>query len=217
MSSAAPRVGHVDDARDWTLFGDDPEGDAVWYLHRQEREQGADVTMRCGLFRVAPVASELTLPYHETIVTIRGEGRTGVGDREVEIEPGRLLFLEKGATARFAPASTNLEFIVVVEVDGETPPTVGIAAFDGAAPTAVGGALATPELRAGTVELAAGEHDEARDGDRAFYVAAGEGVLHGPDGSAVAVRTGTFGFVPRGSAVRWTVDDPLRLLVSEVR
>lgn len=62
MSAAfEPLVAHVDDERTWTEFGDD----AVWYLHKQTTEEGAAATMRCGLFRVAPAPSELTLPYHE--------------------------------------------------------------------------------------------------------------------------------------------------------
>ncbi|MDR9370580.1 hypothetical protein Q5424_15900, partial [Conexibacter sp. JD483] len=135
MSAPQPPVAHVDDEREWTEFGDD----AVWYLHEQTTAEGAAATVRCGLFRVAPAPSQLTLPYHETIVTLAGEGTTTVGGQAVEIAPGRQLFLEAGAAATFAPRSLNVEFITVVEAAGGD-------AASGAAGDAAAGAAPAPAL-----------------------------------------------------------------------
>lgn len=222
MSAAAqqPLVAHVDDAREWTEFGDGPDGDAVWYLHRQTTQEGAAATLRCGLFRVAPVASELTLPYHETIVTLAGEGRTTAGDRAVEIAPGRQLFVEAGTTASFAPRTANLEFITVVEVGGtadELPaPATGLAVLDDAAPAALHTAAPAPKIGAGTVRLAVGEHDERHACDRTLCVLDGEGELLLDDGTRRQVRAGTIAFLPRGRDVRWQVRRTLRAFVTEV-
>lgn len=213
-----PLVGHVDDERTWTEFGDD----AVWYLHKQTIEEGAAATMRCGLFRVAPAPAELTLPYHETIVTLAGEGVTAVGDQAVEIAPGRQLFLEAGATASFAPRTANVEFITVIEMGdaagaAATGPATGIAVLDGAEPALLNTAATAPAVTAGTVRFDAGEHDERSDADRSVVVLEGEGELLLPDGSARQVRAGTIAFLPRGQRIAWTIRQPLRAFVTEVR
>lgn len=220
-------VSHVDDERDWTEFGDD----AVWYLHKQTVAEGAAATVRCGLFRVAPAPSELTLPYHETIVTLAGEGTTTVAGEAVEIAPGRQLFLEAGAAARFAPRSTNVEFITVVEVgtpapgvtagdapaDGAAEPAIGIAVLDGAEPALLDTAAASPAVTAGTVRLAAGEHAQEDDADRSLVVLDGAGELQLPDGDVRQLRAGTIAFLPRGQRVTWRVGAELRAFVTAVR
>jgi uncharacterized cupin superfamily protein len=218
--TAAPRpvVGHLDDPREWTEFGEERDGerDGVWYLHRQQVADGAAAEVRCGLFRVTPAASELALPYHETVLTLKGDGRTAVGERTVAVAPGRRLFLEAGAQARFAPSSTNLEFITVVELPGEAPaPALGLAALDGAlAPLRA--AAPAPALRAGTVELAPGAHDDERAADRSLYVLEGEGEIALPDGTRHPLGAGTMAFLPRGVRTRWSVRATVRAFATDV-
>lgn len=173
-------------------------------------------------------------------MTLAGEGRTSVGGRDYEIAPGRQLFLETGAVASFAPRTMNIEFITVIETGapagsaaasgageadpgaGEaavgtaaaSAPAIGLAVLDGAEPAVLATA---PEVTAGTVRLAAGEHAEERDADRSVVVLDGEGELLLPDGTARQVRAGTIAFLPRGQRIAWTIRRPLRAFVTAVR
>lgn len=214
-------VAHVDDPRELTEFGEERDGerDGVWYLHRQSVADGAAADVRCGIFRVTPAPSELTLPYHETVVTLAGEGRTTVGEQTIEIAPGRQLFLEAGGHAAFAPTSTNHEFITVIETPaGEAlAPALGIAALDGGELAPLATAAQTPLVEAGTVTLAVGEHDEEQPGDRSLYLLAGAGEIELADGSRHPLRAGTIAFLPRLQRVRWSVTAEVVAFVTAVR
>ncbi|HST42385.1 MAG TPA: hypothetical protein VLK58_22895 [Conexibacter sp.] len=220
---AAPRavVAHVDDPRELAEFGEERDGerDGVWYLHRQSVADGAAADVRCGIFRVTPAASEFTLPYHETVVTLSGEGRTTVGGRMVEIAPGRQLFLEAGGHAAFAPTSTNHEFITVIETPhGDAlAPALGIAALDGGELAPLATAAQSPAVAAGTVTLAVGEHDDEQPADRSLYVVGGAGEIELPDGTRHPLRAGTIAFLPRLQRVRWSVTAEVVAFVTAVR
>lgn len=226
MSSIEPPAavfGHRDDPREMTEFGDAHDGqrDGVWYLHRQSTDDGFAATVRCGLFRVMPVPSELTFPYHEVLLTLEGEGTTSVdGGPTIEVRPGRLARFAKHVRASFAPRTTNLEFITVVETDAAfTTSGARTTAADGDAAegASLGRITGEPSVEAEIVVLAAGQHEWDGDDDRTLYVLDGQARFADATGAIHALRAGSMGFVPRGGQARWTVERPLRLLVTAVR
>jgi uncharacterized cupin superfamily protein len=193
---AHPLVAHIDDAREMTEFGDprdDGAGvarrDAVWYLHRDDTEGR---TFRCGVFHVVPGRSAFTMPYHETIVTLAGEGRTEIaGQDPIDVRPGMLHHLAEGMDVAFNPTALNREFFVVVE-----PPA---------------------QLDCGIAELPAGDHERVEETDRASCILAGAATLTFEDGREEQLRAGSFAFLPRGARSRWHVSEPLREAFTEVR